>query len=170
MKYAPLLLLFCIAANCPAADKPAAGRTVTEIDITSDSFDYDQKSGVALYTGHVFVSDPQMQLRCEVMRVVLPAGGGKIDNIVAEKNVVIDLVDPKGQKSHATGGKAVYQSKSDTVELTGEPKIETEQGTLTADLVLLNRGESKLQARGKVKMLLRPGALPKASPAAPAKQ
>lgn len=161
MKYASLLCLLCLAAHCPAAEKPAAGKTVTEIDIKADSFDYDQKSGVALYSGKVFVSDPQMQLRCETMRVVLPAGGGKIDTIVAEQDVVIDLVDPKGQKSHATGGKAVYLSQTDTVELTGDPKIETDQGTLTADLVLLNRGEGKLQARGKVKMLLRPGALPK---------
>ena len=165
MKYVSLLLLLGLATTVNAADKPIARKTVSEIDITSDSFEYDQKTGVALYSGHVFVSDPQMKLRCETMRVLLPAGGGKIDNIVAEQNVVIDLTDDKGQTSHATGTKAVYSAKSDTVELTGDPKIETAQGTLTADLVLLNRNESKLQARGKVKMLLRPGALPKTSPA-----
>ena len=165
MKLVSILLLASLTFASRAAEPPPTGKKVSEIDITSDTFDFDQKSGLAIYAGHVFVSDPQMKLRCETMRVLLPAGGGKIDNIVAEQNVVIDLTDDKGQTSHATGTKAVYSAKSDTVELTGDPKIETAQGTLTADLVLLNRNESKLQARGKVKMLLRPGALPKTSSA-----
>ena len=81
-----------------------------------------------IYRDHVRVDSPDMKLRCEWLAADLPQAGGRVTNIVAETNVVIDATDDKGQKMHATGDKTVYVFAiqngvtNETVTLTGNAK------------------------------------------------
>ena len=61
-----------------------------------------------VYSDHVSVSDPQGKMTCERLEANIPQNGEHPTNIVALTNVVLDFTDDKGQKIHATGGKAVY--------------------------------------------------------------
>jgi len=62
----------------------------------------------ALFTGAVHLRHPQMDLKCDEVTVNLPASGQRISGIVANTNVVADVVDERGQHFHGKGDRAVY--------------------------------------------------------------
>src|SRR5258706_10667095 len=101
-----------------------------------------------------------MRMPSELQTAKLPERGGRIGSVVAERKVVIDLVDEKGQAIHATGDKAVYTFKTaetgtnEVIELTGNPMLETVQGTLTGTLITYDRVTGKLSATDQ-KMVIR---------------
>lgn len=95
--------------------------------IWSDSGYFDIKNRLAVYTGHVRVEDPQLKLTCDKLTARTPEHGGRMDSVVGEGNVVVDMVDQNGVTNHATGDKLVYSYKvensvtNDTAVLTGSP-------------------------------------------------
>jgi lipopolysaccharide transport protein LptA len=109
--------------------------------IDSDSAVFDRDGHQATYRGHVHVRDPGMKLNCEWLIINLPQSGGRLNHIVAETNVVIDLLDEKGQTNHVTGDMAVYDYNvqgsvtNDTVTLTGNPQVKNSMGTQGGDKI-----------------------------------
>jgi lipopolysaccharide export system protein LptA len=68
------------------------------------------RSNIYVWRDAVWVDNPQMQLKCELLTVEAPkldSGKGKYNRATAETNVVIDWFDEKGT-NHATADKAVY--------------------------------------------------------------
>jgi lipopolysaccharide transport protein LptA len=128
--------------------------------ISSASADFDLTGHEATYRGHVRVDDPQMKLACEQLIADVPQSGGHVNHIVAETNVVIDFTDNKGQTNHATGDKAVYIYQeqggvtNETITLTGNPQMESAQGTLTGDVIVWDRQNNHLSASNQ-KMVFR---------------
>jgi lipopolysaccharide export system protein LptA len=119
--------------------------------IYSESAVFDRDGHKATYRGHVRVRDPGMRLYCEWLIVDLPqTGDGRVNHIVAETNVVIDLLDEKGQTNHATGDMAVYDYNvqgsvtNETVTLTGNPKIENSVGTQNGDKITWDKIANKI--------------------------
>ncbi len=98
----------------------------------------------------MFVTDHvKARMNCERLTVFVPPDGGHPTNIVAETNVVIDLVDGKGQTNHITAHKAVYSYgvsfgvTNETVTFTGGdplPKVESPQMIVTGEPLFLNVG------------------------------
>jgi lipopolysaccharide transport protein LptA len=156
-------LAFPLTAQ-PAKPEATANNAIV---ITAESFEYDAKSGVAIYSGDVHAEDPQMDIRCGVLTARFAASGSEIETITAEKSVTIVN---KGDQTRGKGDKAVYTAATDVLELTGNPSLETAQGELTADSVVLDRREGKLRAKGSFKMKLKPDALRRPGPLAPKTQ
>lgn len=132
--------------NTPApAAVPTHLRPATEI--FADSADFNLKTQLAVYTGHVRVEDSQMKLTCGVMTARVPKSG-RPDSIVAEQNVVIDAIDNEGKPVHATGDKAVYTYRvinsvtNETVELTGNPRVLRPGYEATADTITWDRSNN----------------------------
>jgi lipopolysaccharide transport protein LptA len=142
-------ILALVTTNAPAA-KPPPPRAPTRIE--SDSVDFDLTTREATYRGHVRVDDPEMKLRCERLVADLPQGGGRITNLVAETNVVIDFTDNGGQTNHATCNEALYAYRvqdgvtNETVTLTGRAKVENAKGWLTGEPIVWNRASGSLTA------------------------
>jgi lipopolysaccharide transport protein LptA len=124
--------------------------------IDSDSAIFDRDGHKATYRGHVHVRDPAMKLYCEWLVVDLPQAGGRVNHIVAETNVVIDLLDEKGQTNHATGDLAVYDYNvqdsmtNETVTLTGDPKIENSVGTQSGDKITWDKIANKINIKNPI--------------------
>ncbi len=137
---------------------PEAGKTNApppgDTEIFCDKFDYNTKTKVAIYQGHVRVDDPQMKLTSEMLTASLPEKGGRPDHIVAETNVVIDFTENGDQKTHATGDKAVYDEKvvgaitNAVMQLTGNPKLERTDGWMTADIITMDQGAGIIRGMG----------------------
>jgi len=167
----PLLLLLLATvtglaalaqANPPAAAKPhkdiLRGGTNT---ITSDHFDMDTEGHkiVMIYTGHVHIDSADMHLACaKITSYPAASGGSHPERIVAEAgetqtNVVIDLVDDKGELNHVTGQLAVYEYKvaagatNETVTVTGHPYIDTPMMFGPADVMVWNRATGHMSAK-----------------------
>ena len=129
--------------------------------ITADFFEFTSSNKVAVYTGNVRVVDPPVStndrpttLTCKILTVKLPSQGTKIESILAEGDVVLDQGD-----SHATGARAFYRASTDILELTGDPVLVTSNAVLKADMVIFNRGNSRMSASGHMMMTVKPDAL-----------
>ena len=131
---------------------PATPRATTRIDSDSVDFDMNTNARTATYLGHVRVDDPQMKLTCAWLLADLPQGGGHINHIVAETNVVIDFADDKGQTNHATSDKAVYDYNvqgtvtNETVTLTGNAQVENIQEMLKGEPIVWDRANNHFSA------------------------
>ncbi len=105
--------------------------------------DFDLNNHWTIYRDHVCVSNAQVTLSCDWVKAVFPQNWQRPTNIVAETNVVIDYIAQNGQKTRATGDRAVdiYQEidgvTNDTITLTGNPlrwpRIEQSDGYMTSD-------------------------------------
>ncbi len=148
-------ILALVTTNAPA---PAAPRSTTLIEADGPA-DFDLAGRRVIYHDHVRVDDPAMKLSCEWLAADLPQTGGRVTNIVAETNVVIDATDDKGQKMHATGDRAVYVYHvqdgitNETVTLTGNARLENAQGWLTGDSIIWDRAHDRLSVPSNPKMV-----------------
>ncbi|HLZ53214.1 MAG TPA: LptA/OstA family protein [Verrucomicrobiae bacterium] len=150
-------ILALVTTNAPAPPKPPPHpETLIEAEGPAD---FDLAGRRVLYHEHVRVDSPNMKMRCEWLAADLPQTGGRVTNIVAETNVVIDATDDKGQTMHATGEKAVYVFSVDngvtneTVTLTGNARLETTQGWLTGDSIVWDRAHERLSVPSNPKMI-----------------
>jgi hypothetical protein len=112
MKITGFLFGLLVLANCSPAwaqtNAPAKKTAEQLLLITSDSGYYDGLTNRMVYIGHVFVTDhANGKLNCERLTVDLPPDGEHPTNIVAETNVVVDILN-KGQTNHITANKAIY--------------------------------------------------------------
>ena len=173
--FLPIFLVsLCAAVSAVPAQTATtlAGKAANQFTrIEASSLEFDRDKGVAVYKGNVRVQDPEMDLLCEemVVRFSSPTNrlaatnapvttgsvtngparplmgiGGRIDSIIALGSVVI--VNKK-DKSRATGQKAVYNAATDIIELTGNPVLETEQGTLLGETIEMDRRNNRLSAK-----------------------
>jgi lipopolysaccharide transport protein LptA len=147
-----------------AAAEPAAK---PEVDIRADNAEFDLQNRTAIYCGNVQAKDPQMRLSCQVLTAQW-SEANRITSIVAEERVELEVTDAQGA-TRATGAKAVYTAETDSVELTGEPKLVNRLGTLAADRVVLQRAKGKLTATGNVRMVMPAEALKETGLSAPQK-
>ncbi len=133
------------------------GTEVPETEILSEDFEFGMNTREAVYKGNVRVIDPashRTNLISGILTATLPAAGERLDHIVAETNVVLDSFDEKGEKTRATGQKAVYTYKAtlektnETVEMTGQPKLEQPNRWMTADLITMDRATGMIRGAG----------------------
>ena len=149
-----LLILAIYGAASAQTNTPVKAPPRAPTEINSDGAEFDLNARQAVYHGHVVVVDPQMKLQCERLVVFIPQPGERLNRIEAQTNVVIDFSDNHGATARATGSLAVYRylvgngATNETVTLTGDPKVESVQGTLTGDQIIWDRGGNRLRATG----------------------
>jgi len=142
--------------------------------IESVTVTFDPAGHKVIYLGNVRLNDQDMKLTCDWLAADLPQRGEHINNIVAATNVVIDFKNEKAQPMHATSDRAIYffnvQSgrTNETVTLTGNAKIEEEQGWLTGEPIIWDRTTGFLTASNQMMIFKQTPALLSPTNAAPA--
>lgn len=149
LRLTAVFCLLALAAFIPAeyagaaAVPPAAPKSSTRI--TSDKVTYDTGKNQVVFEGKVHVTRPTMEIRSELLTVLLDdsgkkkasadassnplgAGGGKVDRIIAERGVRITQENKVG-----TCGKATY--------FVAEGRILMEQNPVIMD------GESRISGK-----------------------
>jgi lipopolysaccharide export system protein LptA len=160
-------------------DTNAAPQLLRVTDIYSDSAYIDGNGHTVTYHDNVRVIASDMKLTCALLTANLPASGGRISHIVAETNVVIDVTDSKGQTTHATSDKAVYNYDvqngvtNETVILTAfagnpQPRVEDAQGIQTADVITWDRANNGFRLSGNYHAEPKPSIAPAGTNAPPA--
>ena len=149
-------ILALVTTNTPAPKPSPRPETLIEAEGPAD---FDLAGHRVIYHEHVRVDSPNMKMSCEWLAADLPQTGGRVTNIVAETNVVIDATDDKGQTMHATGDRAVYvysvenDVTNETVTLTGHARLENSQGWLTGDSIIWDRVRERLSVPSNPKMI-----------------
>lgn len=134
-KLTAVFCLFVLAALVPPEHAGAADASKSSTRITSDKVTYDTGRNQIIFEGKVHVTRPTMEIRSELLTVLLDdsgkkkasanaasnpmgAGGGKVDRIIAEKNVRITQENKVG-----TCGKATYFVTEGRILMDQEPVI-----------------------------------------------
>lgn len=137
---------FATAGN---QDRPRGGRTVIESD---DGATFDNVTSSADFIGHVVVRDPQFDLTCERLHVILRPDRKGLQKVVATGSVVIvqEKRNDRGDLVKSVGkcGKATYDTASGDVTLEEWPQVQqginnqvaTQQNTV---MILNAKGRSR---------------------------
>ncbi|MCS7008723.1 MAG: LptA/OstA family protein [Chthoniobacterales bacterium] len=93
----------------------------------NNSASFDNRSGIAEFSGNVQISDPQFELSCEKLRAILREDRKGLQRVEAIGNVVIrhHSKDESGKDvlSTAKAGKAIYHVETGDLELIEWPQI-----------------------------------------------
>jgi lipopolysaccharide transport protein LptA len=126
------------------------------------SHEYSVEPKGALFQGNVRVTSPQIQWNCGQINVLASPGAARVNRVVAEKAVVFDLTDDKGEKVHGAGDKAVYTFgvsgtvTNELMELSGSPAMLTTTNFAGQNEVfMLDLANHRLGAPGKSKYVVR---------------
>ena len=114
------------------------------LKIFSDHFRFLLESNLVTYTGNVRVDDPQMELTCDLLNIVLTTNK-TVEKIVAANRV---LIMNKKDNSRATGDHAIYtvENGKEMVELTGNPFWSDGEHEGKADKFIFDRANNLFRA------------------------
>lgn len=132
------------------------------------SEEYVVRPQVALFEGKVRLLHPQITMSCDHLAVHSAADKEKGQSLVAEHSVIFDLLSTDGRKVHGTCQNALYDYSvtrgrtNDSLEMTGNPVLETTNGTVQNSVLVLDRAQNKLIAPSvEQARLSHPGAEPR---------
>lgn len=104
----------------------------SKINITSDSLVVNNKSKVAIFSGHVIAIKGNLKILSDILHV-LYTKKNKIKMLIATGNVHII----KG-KDNITGGKAVYHNKSKIAIITKNPVAYEGKNKIVGEKIMIN--------------------------------
>lgn len=163
-RIALLLVIVSLAAAAAAADAPAkhgsAAGPADQLDgllggfalggergpvrIDADTMEFDYKTKVLMYRGTVVVTQADMTLHSNTLRVTLdPDKADKPREVVAEGKVQID----KGAR-RATGGRAVFDNQARTVTLTDQARLQDGPNEVAGERIVVYLDEQRSVVEG----------------------
>lgn len=114
------------------------------VRVDADTMEFDYKSMVLSYRGNVVVTQADVTLRSDALRVVLPREGPqKPTEVVAEGNVRIDA----GER-HASGGRAVFDDAARTVTLSEQARLRDGPNEIEGERVVVYLDEERSIVEG----------------------
>jgi len=151
------LVLLAAAGGARAADAPASigrmdgllgsfslGGNRGPVKVDADTMEFDYKTMVLTYRGNVVVTQADMTLRSDALRVVLAREGPqRPKEVVAEGNVRIDA----GTR-HASGGRAVFDDAKRTVTLSDQARLSDGPNEVAGERVVVFIDEQRSVVEG----------------------
>ena len=146
MKIGIGLLLFCFAAGAAcAADAPAPKPAPTvslmgkhdanaPVNIAADKFVADENAKTGTYSGNVIVTQGDMRMRANTVRMNVVGNDNKLDKIFAQGNVVVDSPN----SGTVTGDNGVYNVEQRTVLLTGHVVLTKQNNSMRGAQMTVN--------------------------------
>ena len=150
-----LFLMLCAAGAASAADPPAAskGNVVlgkrdpnAPINISADKFVADANAKTGTWTSNVIVTQGDMRMRADSMRLNVSGNNNRPDKIFANGHVVVD----SPTSGTVTGDTGVYDVAARTVTMTGKVVLTNSKGMTmrgTPLVVNLDTGQATLGGR-----------------------
>jgi lipopolysaccharide export system protein LptA len=143
----PVLALMLSASAASAQVSTGLGLSPKDVNapiqVASDNFDADLNAKTGLYTGNVLITQGDMKLRADKVRINTVAG--KPDKIYANGNVVFNA--PNGT---AKGDAGVYDVTPRMITLTGRVILNKEKNVMRGTTLVVNlvTGMAHLNAKG----------------------
>lgn len=149
---AVLMLGLALPAAAQTTGFGSAQNVKAPVEVTSDSLQVDQKTGVATFIGHVVVVQQNMRLAADRVIVTYDQGDRtRISTLHAEGNVTLTS-GPDAAESRT----ADYDVKSGHVILRGDVLLTQGPNVLTGETVTVDLATGQATASGRVRSLLQP--------------
>jgi lipopolysaccharide transport protein LptA len=122
----------------------APGPTNEPTVVTSDRLQVDYAHNVGTFEGSVLAVDPRITVRADKVTAFFASEGTtnasrQVQRLIAEGGVVITQ-----EKRKATGERAEYVAAQGKVVLTGNPQVQTPEGTVTGQKITFWQGQEKM--------------------------
>jgi lipopolysaccharide export system protein LptA len=114
------------------------------VTVDADEMEFDYKTMVLTYRGNVVVTQADMTLRSNNLRVTLvKEGPQRAKEVVAEGDVKIDAGD-----RHASGGRAVFDDAKRTVTLSDQARLSDGPNEVAGEQVVVYIDEQRSVVQG----------------------
>lgn len=130
-----------------AADDVVSGDVTV---ITSDKLTFDYSEQYALFEQNVIVTDPDMTLKSDNLRVIF-SEAGSVTRIVATDNVVIEQAD-----KIAYAGRAEYTVSDGAIKLTEQPRVRRGKDLLKGETITFWRNQNKMVCEPQARLIIFP--------------
>ncbi len=151
-----LLVLLPFAAMPALAQNVSFGQRAdlkSPVEVNSDQLTVDQKTGHAVFSGHVVVGQGDMRLSADKVTVIYQQGPArKIDRLEARGNVTL-VNGPDAAEAQA----ADYSVDSGQVVLTGDVIVTQGPSVLAGEKVEVDLATGSAKVSGRVRTVLQPG-------------
>lgn len=139
------------SANVAASVLAPARTNESTVRVTADRLEYTPES--IQFRGHVFVDDPQGQVRCETLHVSFTAGN-QLNRIEAIDDVILTqgTTEARGKRAIYTPSSGLLRLSEGTTWKMKDGKGASGEGS--SELLILDRTNSTLRAETKVTMIL----------------
>jgi len=124
------------------------------IKISSDELEMDMKKSTVTYRGRVVVTQGEMTMKSQVLTGYYDSEAKEIKKIVANGKV---HVTQEGRV--ATGAKAVFDVKEQTIILTGNPVMREGRSQISGSRFIFYIDQDRFKMEGPVKSILIPDEL-----------
>lgn len=158
----PLLFLALAAALALTGPAGAQGTdvrfgglkadTTLPVELKADSLTVDQASGQAVFAGNVVVSQGEMKLSADTIRVEYAEGSQKIERLHASGNVLLVNASDAAQASEA-----VYTIDSGEVVMTGDVLLTQGQAAIRGGRLVIDLKTGAGRMEGGVTTTFVPG-------------
>jgi len=138
-------------SNDPEPATQTASAKTNRTEITSKLLRMDTEKKIAYFDGDVLVSDSQFQLRANRLIVYLNPNGSGMDRAEALEEVVIIQ---EAEKRRAYSQKAVYTASDGKMVLTGNPRLESDKGATSGEVITIFRGNNTVLIEGGTRTIV----------------
>ncbi|MTH76775.1 lipopolysaccharide transport periplasmic protein LptA [Paracoccus aestuariivivens] len=146
-------LAFGAAANAQTSGFGNAQDIKEPVEVTADNLQVDQKTGQAVFSGHVLIGQGAMRLSADRVTVTYANDDQqRISALKAEGNVTLASGDDAAEANTAD-----YNVDSGNVVLKGDVLLTQGQSVLAGETVTVNLATGQANASGRVRSVLQPG-------------
>ncbi len=164
-KWITIFALAGVAAAVSAADTNApasrtdaatpASATKQPTVITSERLQVDYAHNMGTFEGNVLAVDPRITVRADKMIVQFSGNSTNstrsLQKIVADGGVVITVGERKSTSDHAE-----YTAEDGKVVLTGNPRVQSPDGTVSGDRITFWHGQEKMDVESGTRLIIYP--------------
>lgn len=151
---------FAATPLVPAVPGVKAAPAGTEpVDIKADATEYRGKDNLVIFIGNVVAVQGTVTINADRLEVELEKETREIKEIRALGNVSVRREDML-----ATGAKAVFSIRDDSITLTGAPKIWRGPDAVEGDTVIMFIKDERIEVKGQARVVLNPPAKKKDAP------
>ena len=127
---ASLVLLASLPALAAQEGKAPFARSDEPIKIKSDRLNADNNKKNAVFTGNVVARQGDLTIYADKMVINYSEAEGDVSSVEIFGNVRIVQLDRRGQADHA-----IYNAKTATIVLDGNPKVFQDKDTITGNVI-----------------------------------
>lgn len=150
------LVLTLVLAGAAGAQPTGFGNgqdVKSPVEVTADLLQVDQKTGLAVFTGHVLIGQGEMRLSADKVTVTYAKDNQqRISAFKAEGNVTLVSGNDAAEAKFAD-----YDVSTGNIVLRGDVLLTQGQNVLSGETVTVNLGTGQASASGRVRSVLQPG-------------
>jgi lipopolysaccharide export system protein LptA len=125
------------------------GDAATETVITAERMRVDYGKEVTHFEGNVLVVDPKMTVRADKLTAYFSREQRGVKRIECEGDVVITQGEQR-----AFGERAAYDVAEGRMTLTGNPRIESKDGAVSGEMVIVYPNENRMTVEGRARLTI----------------